>query len=91
MQVFYCTLVYLYFRFVFFKIYVLKSKNNIFLDKYPIETIELPNFRYYPPGLPSVAWNPWTDIRRRDDIGYLNISFPYGRMPGLKNRNRLEK
>lgn len=25
-----------------------------------------------------MAWNPWTDIRKRDDIRKLNSSFPYG-------------
>lgn len=31
--------------------------------------------------MPQVAWQPWTDVRRRDDIKRLNISFPYGAMP----------
>lgn len=29
-----------------------------------------------------MAWHPWTDIRKRDDIARLNISFPLGLMPG---------
>jgi iduronate 2-sulfatase len=35
----------------------------------------------YPEKLPSVAWNPWTDLREREDIKHLNLSFPYGPMP----------
>lgn len=31
--------------------------------------------------MPNVAWNPWTDVRRRDDMRKLNISFPFGHMP----------
>lgn len=31
--------------------------------------------------MPTVAWNPWTDIRERDDIESLNIPFPFGEMP----------
>lgn len=31
--------------------------------------------------MPEVAWNPWNDIRKRDDINQFNISFPYGPMP----------
>lgn len=31
--------------------------------------------------MPSVAYEPWTDIRWRDDIAALKLSFPYARMP----------
>lgn len=31
--------------------------------------------------LPPVAYNPWTDVRKRDDVKRLNISFPYGPVP----------
>lgn len=31
--------------------------------------------------MPNVAWNPWTDVRHRDDITKLNVSFPFGHMP----------
>lgn len=31
--------------------------------------------------LPPVAYNPWTDVRKRDDVQKLNISFPYGPIP----------
>lgn len=31
--------------------------------------------------LPPVAYNPWSDVRRRDDVQKLNISFPYGPIP----------
>lgn len=34
-----------------------------------------------PKGMPLVSWHPWTDIRQRDDIKRLNISFPFGLMP----------
>lgn len=30
--------------------------------------------------MPTVAWNPWTDIRFRDDMKQLNIPFPFGPM-----------
>lgn len=32
------------------------------------------------PSIPLVSWHPWTDVRRRDDIARLNISFPLGVM-----------
>lgn len=31
--------------------------------------------------MPPVAYEPWDDIRWRDDIAALNLSFPYGYMP----------
>jgi hypothetical protein len=42
-----------------------------------------------------VAWNPWTDLRERDDVAALNISFPFGPIPGeiitvsVKRKNQL--
>lgn len=34
-----------------------------------------------PAGLPPVAYNPWTDVRKREDVQRLNVSFPYGPIP----------
>lgn len=31
--------------------------------------------------MPMVAWHPWIDVRRRDDIQRLNIPIPMGIMP----------
>ncbi|XP_053130391.1 iduronate 2-sulfatase [Hemicordylus capensis] len=52
-----------------------------FLKLYPLENITLAPDPDIPKGLPSVAYNPWTDIRRREDVEALNISFPYGPVP----------
>eukprot|EP00118_Oscarella_pearsei_P016517 m.158361 g.158361 ORF g.158361 m.158361 type:complete len:369 (+) comp38734_c1_seq23:589-1695(+) len=51
-----------------------------YLDQYPLSDISLPTNKRYPPGLPTVAWEPWTDVRRREDVMALNLSFPYGPM-----------
>ena len=51
-----------------------------YLDLHPIENVTLPENRRYPPGLPPVAWDPWTDVRLREDVAALNLSFPYGPM-----------
>lgn len=51
------------------------------LEFHPLDNITLPMNRWRPSLLPTVAWNPWIDIRQRDDIAALNISFPFGRMP----------
>ena len=52
-----------------------------FLDMYPIEEIEIAANPELPFDLPPVAYEPWTDLRWRDDIAALNLSFPYERMP----------
>ncbi|CAG9791785.1 unnamed protein product [Diatraea saccharalis] len=52
-----------------------------YLDKVPLNEVNLPRFPYMPDDLPLVAWHPWTDVRKRDDIKRLNISFPFGEMP----------
>ncbi|CAL1529967.1 unnamed protein product [Lymnaea stagnalis] len=52
-----------------------------FLDLYPMSKIKLAKYNTYPLRLPLVAWNPWTDLRERDDVQKLNISFPFGPVP----------
>uniref|UniRef100_A0A8D0DY31 Iduronate 2-sulfatase n=1 Tax=Salvator merianae TaxID=96440 RepID=A0A8D0DY31_SALMN len=52
-----------------------------FLKLYPLENITLAPDPDVPKRLPSVAYNPWTDIRHREDVEALNISFPYGPVP----------
>nr|XP_060612450.1 iduronate 2-sulfatase isoform X1 [Anolis sagrei ordinatus] len=52
-----------------------------FLKLYPLENVTLAPDPDIPKELPSVAYNPWTDIRHREDVAALNISFPYGPIP----------
>ncbi|KAG7465024.1 hypothetical protein MATL_G00171830 [Megalops atlanticus] len=52
-----------------------------FLKLYPLESLSLAPDPDVPRGLPPVAYNPWTDIRKREDVESLNISFPYGPIP----------
>ncbi|XP_014666464.1 PREDICTED: iduronate 2-sulfatase-like isoform X2 [Priapulus caudatus] len=52
-----------------------------FLDLYPLSTVPLASNRHYPEHMPLVAWNPWTDLRDRDDVKELNVSFPFGPLP----------
>ncbi|KAJ2938858.1 hypothetical protein O0L34_g18487 [Tuta absoluta] len=52
-----------------------------YLTKVPIDTVKPPKHPRKPEKMPLVAWHPWTDIRKRDDIDRLNISFPMGIMP----------
>ncbi|GIX89038.1 iduronate 2-sulfatase [Caerostris extrusa] len=52
-----------------------------YLDLYPIDEMDLAPNNTIPSKLPKISWNPWTDIRERDDVKDLNVSFPYGRIP----------
>ncbi|XP_013416506.1 iduronate 2-sulfatase-like [Lingula anatina] len=52
-----------------------------YLKLYPLSNVSLAPDPSIPSGLPSDAWNPWTDLRKRDDVKALNLSFPYGPIP----------
>ncbi|XP_070616053.1 iduronate 2-sulfatase isoform X2 [Erythrolamprus reginae] len=52
-----------------------------FLKLYPLENVTLAPDPAVPKNLPSVAYNPWMDLRRREDVAALNLSFPYGPIP----------
>ncbi|XP_045203887.2 iduronate 2-sulfatase-like isoform X2 [Mercenaria mercenaria] len=52
-----------------------------YLDLYPLNKVPKAPDPTYPSKLPPVAWNPWTDIREREDVQQLNLSFPYGPVP----------
>ncbi|XP_037004441.2 iduronate 2-sulfatase isoform X1 [Artibeus jamaicensis] len=52
-----------------------------FQKLYPLENITLAPDPQVPAGLPPVAYNPWMDIRLREDVQALNLSVPYGPIP----------
>lgn len=52
-----------------------------YLSLYPIDQMTLAPDPAVPELLPPVAYNPWMDVRKRDDVQQLNISFPYGPIP----------
>ncbi|KAM4555558.1 iduronate 2-sulfatase isoform 2-T2 [Odontesthes bonariensis] len=52
-----------------------------YLSLYPLENMTLAPDPDVPQLLPPVAYNPWTDVRKRDDVQKLNVSFPYGPIP----------
>ncbi len=54
-----------------------------YLDLYNLADISEAENPMRPPGLPPIAWNPWVDLRKREDIKALNISLPYGKMPSM--------
>lgn len=57
-----------------------------FVDRFPLDNFF--NYTadiYKPPDMPNVAWNPYTDVRSRDDFKHMNISFPYGPISDLQS------
>ncbi|KAJ3588105.1 hypothetical protein NHX12_011700 [Muraenolepis orangiensis] len=52
-----------------------------YLSLYPLDEMSLAPDPDVPEGLPAVAYNPWMDLRLREDVRALNISFPYGPIP----------
>ncbi|XP_055932553.1 iduronate 2-sulfatase-like [Argiope bruennichi] len=52
-----------------------------YLDLYPIDSMDLAPNNTKPKNMPKISWNPWMDIRERDDVKELNISIPYGPVP----------
>lgn len=52
-----------------------------YLSLYPLEEMSLAPDPSVPQDLPSVAYNPWMDLRSREDVHSLNTSFPYGPIP----------
>ena len=49
-----------------------------FLQYHPFTNISLPDNHYIPSKLPSVAWNPYTSLRRRHDVAQSRPGWPYG-------------
>lgn len=52
-----------------------------YLSLYPLDEMTLAPDPDVPELLPPVAYNPWMDIRMREDVQKLNASFPYGPIP----------
>uniref|UniRef100_A0A3P9I2L1 Iduronate 2-sulfatase n=1 Tax=Oryzias latipes TaxID=8090 RepID=A0A3P9I2L1_ORYLA len=52
-----------------------------YLKLYPLDKMSLAPDPDVPKLLPAVAYNPWTDVRKREDVQKLNVSFPFGPIP----------
>ncbi|RZC42461.1 iduronate 2-sulfatase [Asbolus verrucosus] len=61
-----------------------------YLDHHPLENVSLPKNRWRPSLMPAVAWNPYLDVKSRDDISKLNLSFPFGTMPDNVTRKIIQ-
>lgn len=61
--------------------YIIMCTFCSFLGLYPLSEMTLAPDPTFPQRLSQVAWNPWADIRQRDDVKMLNVSFPFGPLP----------
>jgi iduronate 2-sulfatase len=70
----------------FYKPHISLKYPKEFLDLYPFDEVPIATDSFLPLYMPTVAYEPWTDIRSREDIAALNLTFPYGPMPELYAR-----
>ncbi|XP_015596110.1 iduronate 2-sulfatase [Cephus cinctus] len=53
-----------------------------YLKHHPLKKFRnLPNYYAWPRNLSSVAYNPWTDLRKREDVESLLLKFPWEKIP----------
>ncbi|XP_033124131.1 iduronate 2-sulfatase-like isoform X1 [Anneissia japonica] len=50
-------------------------------ELYPLDSIWMPPNNFFPPDLPTVAWEPYQMMRTREDVKSWNISYPFGPVP----------
>ena len=61
--------------------------NNSRLTRPSYQNVKLPSNHHRPAQLPSVAWNPFTSLRRREDVARTRPGWPWGPLePGLGRR-----
>ncbi|XP_063978927.1 iduronate 2-sulfatase [Diachasmimorpha longicaudata] len=51
-----------------------------YLSYHPLDKFTLNDY-YWPDNISSVAYNPWTDLRKREDVEKLNLTFPWEKIP----------
>ena len=52
-----------------------------FLDLYPLSNITPPENPRMTIDLPLVSYEPWTDLRKREDVAAQQPAWPYGPLP----------
>ena len=54
-----------------------------YLLSYPLDKTKLPRNHKFTEYLPKVAWETWSDLRKREDVQNLNLTFPFQPIPDL--------
>ncbi|XP_043469979.1 iduronate 2-sulfatase isoform X2 [Leptopilina heterotoma] len=52
-----------------------------FLIYHPLDKFSIPDNYQWSINVSSVAYNPWTDLRIREDVNALNLKFPWQKIP----------
>ncbi|XP_029037438.2 iduronate 2-sulfatase isoform X2 [Osmia bicornis bicornis] len=52
-----------------------------YLKYHPLHKFEVPNPYKWSENVSSIAYNPWNDLRRRNDVEALNLKFPWEKIP----------
>lgn len=53
-------------------------------EYHPLKKFRLPKKYEWNKNISNVAYNPWTDLRKRDDVRKLNLTFPWQKIPSKK-------
>ncbi|XP_036148467.1 iduronate 2-sulfatase isoform X4 [Monomorium pharaonis] len=62
--------------------YTTMSIGKVFHPEYhPIRKFKLPESYLWPDNVNDVAYNPWTDLRWRQDVAKLKLKFPWEKIP----------
>ncbi|XP_017875513.1 iduronate 2-sulfatase [Ceratina calcarata] len=52
-----------------------------YLKYHPLQKFKIVEPYKWPKNVSSVAYNPWNDLRKRDDVAALNLRFPWQKIP----------
>ncbi|XP_050592811.1 iduronate 2-sulfatase isoform X3 [Bombus affinis] len=62
--------------------YITKSVGKVFHpENHPLHKFEVPEPYKWSKNVSSIAYNPWNDLRKREDIAALNLKFPWEKIP----------
>ncbi|XP_033186851.1 iduronate 2-sulfatase isoform X2 [Bombus vancouverensis nearcticus] len=52
-----------------------------YLKNHPLHKFEVPKPYKWSNNVSSIAYNPWNDLRKREDVAALNLKFPWEKIP----------
>ena len=58
-----------------------RTAHSFFQEFHPVSKFSIPTPYLWPENVSDVAYNPWTDLRRREDVEALHLKFPWEKIP----------
>ncbi|XP_043514944.1 iduronate 2-sulfatase isoform X2 [Frieseomelitta varia] len=52
-----------------------------YIKYHPLQKFEVPEPYKWSDNVSSIAYNPWNDLRKREDVAALNLKFPWEKIP----------